>query len=136
MQTNLPLEIALPFLPPSVNSIYVSVKDKESGKVKRVLSEKARKARKAIAMFVNGCLCPNEIYELHIDIELPALTKAGNLRKVDLSNRVKLLEDSISSCLGIDDRQFFRVVLTKLHAEHERTVIRILPFGYKAKDAA
>ena len=56
--SSLPLEVTLPFLPPSVNSIYSSVKDKNTGKVKRVLSAKARKARKAIQTFVRGTLSP------------------------------------------------------------------------------
>ena len=132
----LPFEVTLPFLPPSVNGTFVSVIDSATGKQKRVLSTKARKARKAIQQFVHGRLNNASIYELHVTVELPAVTSDGGIRKVDLTNRIKFLEDCVAACLGIDDSRFFRVVLTKLHAEHERTVIRILPFQQTASDAA
>ncbi|MCK6439490.1 MAG: RusA family crossover junction endodeoxyribonuclease [Planctomycetes bacterium] len=129
-------EVVLPFLPPSINATYATVFDRETGRMKRVLSTKARRAKTAIQTFVRGSLQPDGIYELHIDVELPAITKGGNPRKVDLSNRIKFLEDCVAKALGIDDSRFFRIVLTKLHAEHERTVIRILPMSESAKDAA
>ena len=56
------------------------------------------------------------------------ITREGKLRKIDLTNRVKFLEDCVARCMGIDDRQFFRVVLNKLHASHERTVVRIMAY--------
>lgn len=134
--STLPFETTLPFLPPSVNGLFVTVRDRESGALRRVLSDKARRVRKAIQHFVRGRLAQDGIYEFRITFELPALTKGGGIRKVDLSNRVKFLEDCVASCLAIDDRQFFRIVLTKLHAEHERTIISILPFTWPATDAA
>jgi len=126
--TELPYEVVLPFLPPSVNGLTANVTDDESGRPKRVLTSRARKARRSIETFVHGRLSPSAIYELHITVELPALTKEGKLRKIDLTNRVKFLEDVVAKCLGIDDRQFFRVVLNKLHAEHERTVVKIMAY--------
>ena len=125
----LPLSFSLPFLPPSVNGLYTTVVDRDTGMTKRVLSHKARNARKAIAHFVVGRLSPREIYELHIRVELPVLTKHGHLRKLDLTNRVKFLEDCVAARLGIDDCQFFRVLLTKFHAEHERTLVSVHPYG-------
>lgn len=124
----LPLRWVLPFVPPSVNGLFHSVTDEESGRPKRVLTRKARNLRKAIQTFVKGALPSEEPYELRVTVELPALTKEGKLRKVDLTNRIKFLEDCIAQCLGIDDRQFFRVVLDKLHADHERTIIEIHPY--------
>jgi len=126
--SQLPFEVSMPFLPPSVNGLTATVTDEETGKPKRVLTSRARKARRSIETFVRGRLSPSAIYELHITVELPALTKDGKLRKVDLTNRVKFLEDCVAKCLGIDDRQFFRVVLNKYHAEHERTVVKILAY--------
>lgn len=133
--TQLPYEAVLPFVPPSVNALFLSVVDRETGRPKRVLTNKAREARRAIGQFVRGRLDPNGVYELHIIIELPAVTKSGHAKKLDLTNRVKFLEDCIAASLGIDDRLFFRVVLDKLHADHERTVIRILPYKEASKAA-
>ncbi len=127
--TALPFEVSLPFLPPSVNRLFLTVKDNQTGRTKRVLTQKARKVREKIAFFVQGQLSTQELYELHLQIEFPVFTKAGTIRKLDLTNRVKFLEDCVSSCLGIDDRQFFRVVLHKVQAEQERTLIRILPYS-------
>ncbi|MCA8938415.1 MAG: RusA family crossover junction endodeoxyribonuclease [Planctomycetes bacterium] len=132
----LPLAFSLPFLPPSVNGLFATIHDNESGNLKRVLTNKARKARKAILTFVRGRLDPEAIYELHIRVELPALTQAGKLRKVDLTNRVKFLEDVVAKALQIDDRQFFRVVLDKVHADHERTLVEIRPYRAEGRDVA
>ena len=132
--SELPLRFVLPFIPPSVNALFTTVNDRRTGRTKRVLTTKARKTRKAIAEFVTGRLSEEQILELHISVELPCLTKAGKLRKVDVSNRVKFLEDCIADCLGIDDRQFFRVVLNKLHADHERTVVEIREFQNTQSD--
>jgi Holliday junction resolvase RusA-like endonuclease len=141
----LPIEIILPFAPPSVNSLFATVTDERTGRPKRVLSSAARNARRAISAFVYGYLSRDEIYELHITVELPVLTKEGKLakgRRVDLTNRVKFLEDCVSKCLGIDDALFFRVILDKVHAEHERTIVRILKYrnrperGRRAEDAS
>ncbi len=126
--SELPLEFVLPFLPPSINSIFASVTDPATGRPRRVLTTRARALRKEMSARFYGRLKQGAVYELHITVELSALTKDGKIRKVDLTNRVKFLEDCVSSSLGIDDRQFFRVVLNKVHAEQERTVIRILPF--------
>lgn len=126
--TPLPYHVSMPFLPPSVNGLTASVTDSDSGKPRRVLTKRARTARRSIETFVRGRLSPSAVYELHITVELPALTKEGKLRKVDLTNRVKFLEDCVARCLGIDDRQFFRVVLNKLHADHERTTVTVMAY--------
>jgi Holliday junction resolvase RusA-like endonuclease len=126
--TQLPYQVVLPFLPPSVNGLTASVTDADTGRPKRVLTKRARTARRSIETFVKGRLSPSAVYELHITVELPALTKDGKLRKIDLTNRVKFLEDCVARCLGIDDRQFFRVVLNKLHAGHERTLVTVMAY--------
>jgi Holliday junction resolvase RusA-like endonuclease len=44
-------------------------------------------------------------------------------KKLDASNRVKLLEDALVEALGIDDSQFFQVTVTKLLGKKEQTLI-------------
>jgi Holliday junction resolvase RusA-like endonuclease len=123
-ESELPLRITLPFLPPSVNKLFATVRD-ERGTMIRVLTAHARRIRKLISAMVRGHLIVGRLYELHVDIHLAAYTHDGALRQVDVSNRVKFLEDCLCHALGIDDRQFFKVVLTKHHAETEQTNICI-----------
>ncbi|MBP9893192.1 MAG: RusA family crossover junction endodeoxyribonuclease [Planctomycetes bacterium] len=123
-ESELPLRISLPFLPPSVNKLFASVRD-ERGTIIRVLTAQARRMRKLICALVRGRLDSRKLYELHVDIHLAAFTRDGNVRQVDVTNRVKFLEDCLCHALGIDDRQFFKVVLTKHHAQAELTQVTI-----------
>lgn len=120
-----PVRIALPFLPPSVNKLFTTVRDPASGVIKRVLTSNARRIRKLICAMVSSELDPARVYELRIDIYLNAWTRAGKVRRVDLTNRVKFLEDCICTALGIDDSHVFRVIMEKHDAEQERTVVNI-----------
>lgn len=119
--------ITLPFLPPSVNKLFSTVRDSKTGVTKRVLTKQARKIRKLIHAMVHGQLNSSLLYELEIEIHLNAFTKKGSVRKVDLTNRVKFLEDSICDALGIDDSHIFRVQLLKKHCLEERTVLHLHP---------
>jgi Holliday junction resolvase RusA-like endonuclease len=122
--SELPLRLSLPFLPPSVNKLFASVRD-ERGTMIRVLTAQARRMRKLICALVRGRLDSRTLYELHVDVHLAAFTREGHVRQVDVTNRVKFLEDCLCHALGIDDRQFFKVVLTKHHAEAELTQVTI-----------
>ena len=108
-----------------MNNLFSTVRNPQSGIIKRVLTQKARKIRRLIAALIDRQMNPDAQYELHIDIYLPCFTKKGSVRKVDLTNRVKFLEDCVCTALGIDDSHIFRVVLTKHDSETEMTVIEI-----------
>lgn len=123
----LPFRVSLPFLPPSVNKLFATVQRQGTSPI-RVLTRDARQLRKMICALTRGQLENTKLYELHVDVFMPAFTRDGALRRVDLSNRIKFLEDCLCSALGIDDRQFFRVVLTKHHAERPQTDITIIPY--------
>jgi Holliday junction resolvase RusA-like endonuclease len=120
-----PFKLTLPFLPPSVNKLFTTVRDPESGVIKRVLTQKARRIRRLITAMISTELNPNCLYELQVDVHMPCFTKKGDVRKADLTNRVKFLEDCVCTALGIDDSRVFRVVLTKHDSETEMTVVRI-----------
>jgi Holliday junction resolvase RusA-like endonuclease len=121
--------IALPFLPPSVNKLFTTVRDPRTGIIKRVLTQNARRVRRLINTMIGDTLDPTRLYELRIDVYLSAWTKGGNVRRVDLTNRVKFLEDCVCGALGIDDSHVFRVVLEKHDAPDERTVLCIREIG-------
>jgi Holliday junction resolvase RusA-like endonuclease len=57
-------------------------------------------------------------------------TKAGTIRKKDISNHEKLLLDSLVSVMNknnyaLDDSQIFCLVLQKIYGEKDKTVIEI-----------
>jgi Holliday junction resolvase RusA-like endonuclease len=122
---NQPFKLRLPFLPPSVNKLFTTVRDPATGVIKRVLTSKARKIRRLVAALINRTLDPSKLYELHIAFHLPCFTKKGAVRKVDLSNRIKFIEDCVCEALGIDDSHVFRIVLTKHHSESEMTCLEV-----------
>ncbi len=118
-------KLRLPFLPPSVNKLFTTVRDPETGIIKRVLTTQARRIRRLIAAMIRGSLDPSRVYELHIDLYLSAFTAKQGVRRVDLTNRVKFLEDCVCDALGIDDSSIFRVVLNKHDSTTEETVVLI-----------
>ncbi|MCA8912542.1 MAG: RusA family crossover junction endodeoxyribonuclease [Planctomycetes bacterium] len=120
-----PFKLRLPFLPPSINKLFTTVRDPQSGVVKRVLSQKARRIRRLIAAMIDREMNPDALYELHLDIYLSCYTRKGKVRKVDLTNRVKFIEDCVCTALGIDDSHIFRVVLNKHDSEDEVTEIKL-----------
>jgi Holliday junction resolvase RusA-like endonuclease len=124
-KNNQPFKLKLPFLPPSVNKLFTTVRDPATGVIKRVLTSKARRIRRLVAALINRTLDPAKLYELHIDFHLACYTKKGGVRKVDLSNRVKFIEDCVCEALGIDDSHVFRIVLTKHHSDTEMTSLEV-----------
>ena len=115
------LRVWVPHLPPSSNKIYIR---HPSGKGK-VLSSDARnfkiKAMRTIQQeadvaFLN--LKHNVPYELEIvlfleQVEIRKSDKGNRWTKIDLTNRVKLVEDTVAKAIGIDDEHNFKVKLTK-----------------------
>ena len=124
-ESSLPLSISLPFLPPSVNKLFATVFDDRTGMTRRILTRHARRVRELIFTMVRGRLRRERLYELRVNVYLKAYTKSGSVRQVDLTNRIKFLEDCVCAALGIDDRQVFRMVLNKLHSEVEQTEVTI-----------
>jgi len=122
-----PFRIRLPFLPPSVNKLFTTVRDPQTGVIKRVLTAKARRIRRLLAALISRQLNPQGIYELHMDIHLSCFTRKGAVRKLDLTNRIKFIEDCVCDALGIDDSHVFRVVLTKHDSDTELTTIEVRP---------
>lgn len=110
----LPHEWRFP-VPPSVNAIWHTVKDHRTGRNKRVLTAKARDYRKMVKNTVRGTIGdePTRL-SLHMTFALDAFTQKGTIRKVDLTNRIKFLEDCLCEALGYDDSRHWRVTLEKL----------------------
>lgn len=115
------LNIWVPYLPPSSNKIYIR---HPTGKG-RILSSEARtfqiRAMQEIqkhGRMVFMHLKPNIPYELRLAIFLDKIENAssglGNrFKRVDLSNRVKLIEDVTAKAIGLGDEHNFRMILEK-----------------------
>lgn len=132
------LSIWIPFLPPSSNKIYepVYVQGKPRGKR---LSEAGRRfkirAMKELQSTGHAALLnlPEDVpYALTLAVFLEkienkgwATGNAGNrYTKVDVTNRIKLIEDTIADALGVDDRHNFRISLEK-HCDPDNTGIYV-----------
>lgn len=115
------MRVWVPLLPPSSNKIYIR---HPQGKGK-ILSGQARafkiKAMKAVqdgGSLVSLTLRQNVPYELRLAIFFEAVenvksTVGARYKKIDSSNRVKLIEDTVAEAVGLDDSHNFRLVIEK-----------------------
>lgn len=115
------IKVWLPFLPPTSNNIYIR---HPQGKG-RILSREARvfkiKAMNAIQQqgkvaFVK--LPQNKPYKLELifffkQVENKKSSTGARYKKIDISNLVKLAEDTLAEAIGIDDCHNFKVTLEK-----------------------
>ena len=115
----------IPFLPPSSNKIYEPVWVQGKPKGKR-LTQTARKfkvrAMRVIQQEGRAALLnlkEHIPYELRIVVFFEKVINKGwpktdyRYKKVDATNRIKLIEDTAADGLGVDDRHNFRIVLEK-----------------------
>lgn len=136
------LEFTYPFIPPSLNSLY-GVNNK------RVYMHSHGKAYKAA--FLEWCkdnlfkeisklkIDEYDCFSLHVTIYFPLedlvndkYGKDGRVKspfkRVDIDNRIKLLQDCVAVLIGGDDKQIFNIDFTKKvakTAKEKRVDIRI-----------
>lgn len=131
-------------MPPTTNHAYenvppVRVRGKVVGGGRR-LTDKGRSFKREAKVFLStnyggelATIRKNTPYIVHIlfhfnDLFCKTYPKNSRSRykKVDATNRVKLLEDVLADACGIDDSQFMAVVLVKSPTQgDERVTIRI-----------
>ena len=125
------IQIIFNGIPPSINSAYCTnfktgrrFPSKELADFKKEFARLKRPAQADIEVLKDKRLCllielwcaPSRVY-----------TKKGTVKKWDISNCIKSLEDAASDMLGIDDSHFFRVVIEKKVTElPETTYITIM----------
>ena len=119
------LHVWIPFLPPSSNAIYVNIP-----RHGRTLSTQARafKVKSMREIQQQGRVAfmqlkTNVPYQLSLTvffdkIELKKSEKGNRYVVRDLSNVVKLIEDTVAEAVGIGDEHNFRLVLEK-HCDPE-----------------
>lgn len=130
--------LVFPFVPPSANAIYVG------GRARRFLSSKGRafktevRAQSVEQLVTQDLSWINLETRIHVSYEFTFLAQelfskgwpkeAKNPhKKLDVSNRIKAMEDAIFAALGVDDSQVFSFSATKIAGPTHRTAIRIQP---------
>ena len=110
-------------MPISANKAYVNI-----GKGRRKLSPEGKVFKRVIIDAITPTIAVSkaEIFsgiplELQIDLYFKALENKGwpktcksRYKRIDVSNRVKLLEDAIFEAFGLDDKLVFSLKVTKL----------------------
>lgn len=125
------IRFTLPGVPPSSNTAYFTTVQRKGGKSipLRVLTTEGKKYKSGIKTHlaktrqdVLGFFHANRPYCLIVRFYMLDLLNAtygkqggaeNRYKKVDVSNRLKLLEDALTDACGHDDSQHFRVLLWK-----------------------
>lgn len=138
------LEIVVPFLPPTSNHIYVTNRWGRRFLSKEAKSFKNRFSTEVVPNYLHliSQLNPNSIYHVEwrfffTDDKIVNKTfgaKSGakmRYKKLDLTNRLKLIEDCLVEALAIDDSQFFSSSQTKESVRRsegkEQVIIMVTP---------
>lgn len=126
------VSIALPFFPPSVNDAYFT-----KGRI-RVLTKEGKKFKTEVKTYL-ARNCPqflsfftkDHAYELLFVTYFETVinktwspdSSVAKYKRLDASNRVKLLEDVIAEATGYDDSQNLVVSVKKAQAESTTYVL-------------
>lgn len=96
-------------LPPSSNHIYRVGFNRNTGEPQLYLTKEARAYRKEVhkTLMAHACECPQPPFNFGLHFRLP------DLRRRDLSNGIKLLEDSVFGYFGHDDTHVHGMQLWK-----------------------
>jgi Holliday junction resolvase RusA-like endonuclease len=115
------ISLELP-MPPSVNKLYVTVRGRRilSAEGKRVKHEITQAVVKHIASMPT-LFSEERPLRMEVDLYFVAVENAGwskgnaktRYKRIDVSNRAKLLEDALFSGLGIDDSLIFTLQMRK-----------------------
>ncbi len=128
---------ALP-MPPSVNACYENA-GKRRIKSPKLLAFHAEMRAWALPIVrelrrINGIIVASTNKKLVFDFVFyfgpgKIYTKSGQIKQLDVSNRIKAIEDVLCGMIGIDDRLVFKVMAEKRESNMDRVSleIRFLP---------
>jgi len=128
------VRLTVPTVPPSSNHAYVTVRGG-----KRILSAAGTKYKtETTAHLVMTfprelrAIVPNTPLAMYVRFYFTSLNNAGwptrttnRYKHFDVSNRIKLFEDSLKDAAAYDDEQHMIVVAQKCLADAEKTVVDI-----------
>jgi Holliday junction resolvase RusA-like endonuclease len=132
------IHIAIPGIPISTNHAYMTMVVGGGRKKipKRVLTPEGRRYKVETSAYIVqhypaelGVFRPNKPYGYIVQIAFSNLLNKGwpekaktRYKKLDASNRIKLLEDAMADAFGIDDSNFLSTRVDKVEGE-ENTLI-------------
>ena len=117
------IEFKIPFIPPSVNSLYNVMFSLKKVELKPEIRLFKSNVKQYVPYFK---VIQNEKLSCEIEVIQNWYFKNGNTKKQDIQNMVKCLLDAISERLGFGDEQFFEVLCKKKHDESKQeTKIKI-----------
>lgn len=114
----------LPFVPPSVNSLY-SVSFKGKGHPPDInLKDECRQWKNRAADYIPRFkIAEDSVLRIDWCVYYKWLTKTGTWAKRDTDNMGKLLHDTISKRLNVDDRRFKCGMMDSVNSPAERTIV-------------
>ena len=131
------IHMCLPYLPPSLNHAYITIKLPKGSK--RTLTPEGRKFKKEATAHLSkeyGFLLkgyvPNHPYTVLFRFTMPDLCNKtwpekaeARYKKADTTNRFKLVEDVLADVLAVDDSHYFTVAGKRVLGPKEQTDIWI-----------
>lgn len=115
------IKITIPFKTPSVNCLYFNWNGR------KIKTKQAKDLDKEIKIIVQ-----NGLYEqLEGELKLSMIvyedwyTKKNTIKKKDLDNKIKFLQDSVLTALRIEDSQVFELNVKKVHSTQNKTEIEL-----------
>lgn len=131
------IRMELPLLPPSVNDMYMTVR--AGKKTMRAVTPAGKKFKKESEAYLAkhyplqlARLKKNRPYGLFLRFEFQGLVNKGwanrttdRYKRFDVTNRVKVIEDTLVNVSAVDDSHFMLVTCEKVQGPVERTTIFI-----------
>jgi len=128
------IRIELPFLPPTTNHAYstnkfggrrLSSEGKEfKNETKVLIARKYTTALRAVHKDMPLVILAKFYFETIVNETWPGKAK-NRYKKLDVTNRIKLLEDALAEALGVDDSCTLSFIPDKCVGDSERTVLYI-----------
>lgn len=116
------IEIKIPLKAPTLNTMYSTFRGH------RVKSKDARLFAKDVQEIMDSMTIEpieGKLKEI-ITIHSKWFNKDGTIKKRDIANLEKAINDSIFACLpNMDDSQLFEITIRKIPSEEELTVVKI-----------
>lgn len=112
-------------IPPTTNHMYITTK---TGR--RFPNPKFKQLKERIIAQMPKITIPPAWYLLKIQIHTKIYTKTGKnpgrVRKFDISNRIKFIEDILSEVTELDDMFFQKVEIEKFDADEDMTTVELV----------
>ncbi len=115
------LTFEIPFMPPSVNSMYVN--GRRLGV--RYKSPELNIWEKHAASYLKKPWLGEGLFRLQIDMHSRWYNNDGTIKKKDCSNYIKAIEDAVFKSIGRDDSEVFELCVRKIQAPTDKLVITL-----------